>query len=253
MTEDAHESTRRIQMRSGWIYDKGCLGMLSSRLQFVACFLISLSTVCCRSPEDVEPPSLYYTDFDASVPDGGDVAPVAACAENGQYTFDNNFSPYFGGEAAVDVEVVQFSSFYCTHCADFAAFTKARWQSRSDFQDRVRVYFHHANLGYRHRAAVAAAAQGMENFWKLHDFIYVEMLSGRSLSDTAVRAYAENELHLDMKRFDEDADSPETDAFLKWDINQGFSAGMIGTPTVFVCGDPVDNWTYLEDYIDARL
>ncbi len=240
-------------MRFIGFYGMGCFGMRFAQLFEAFVLIFSITVFSCRSPENPEPPPLYLTDFDASVPDGGEEAPISPCTAGGHDTFDNNFSPYFGGESSAEAEVVHFSSFYCSHCADFAAYTKARWQSRSDLEQRVRIYFHHANLGYRHRAAVAAANQGMENFWKLHDFIYVEMLSNHSLSDTEVRAYAESELHLDMAQFDKDVDSRETDAFLKWDMNQGLSAGLIGTPWVFVCGDHVDNWTYLEDYIDAEL
>lgn len=207
----------------------------------------------CSGPEAVEPRALLPTDFDASVPDGGEEAPVAACVANGKYSFNNNFTPYFGGESEVAVEVSHFSSFYCSHCADFAAFTHARWRNRSEYEDAVRIYYHHANLGYRHFAAVAAFNQGMDHFWALHDFIYAEMLADSGPSDDEVDAFVRNTLKLDMDRFDEDAHSHETEAFLRWDINQGFAAFVVGTPTVFVCGDPIDDWTLLEDYIDAEL
>ena len=221
--------------------------------------LLSLSlplfafVVSCRSPENAEPQTPLQTDFDASVPDGGELAPIAACAADGRYTFNNNFSPYFGGASEPLVEVNHFSSFYCPHCADFAAYTHARWQNRAEYENSVRIYFHHANLGYRHFAAAAAANQGMEYFWALHDFIYAEMLANSGPSDAEIDSYVENTLKLDMVRFEEDTHSKKTLDFLSWDINQGLDAGMVGTPTVFVCGDPMDNWTYLEDYIDAEL
>jgi 2-hydroxychromene-2-carboxylate isomerase len=216
--------------------------------------VVMIASFGCRSPEDTtETFPSYVTDFDASVPDGGEPAPIAECAENGEYHFNNNFSPYFGGESALDAEVVHFSSFYCFHCADFAVYTHARWQNRADYSERVRIYFHHATFTFRHRAAVAAGNQGMDNFWKLHDFIYSEMINTGGPTDDEVTTFVEKTLKLDMNRFTADLNADETYAFLKWDANQGYAAGMVGTPTVFVCGDTVKYWTDLEDYVDENL
>lgn len=192
-------------------------------------------------------------DFDASVPDGGEEAEAAECAADGTYQLNNNFSPYFGGETSVDAEVVHFSSFYCSHCAEFAAYTKARWKNRTDYANRVRIYFHHATFAFRHRAAVAAANQGSDNFWALHDFIYAELLADSGPSNDEVLEFVENTLGLDMDRFNEDLEADRTYAFLKWDAYQGFDAGMTGTPAVFVCGEPVSYWPDVEDYIDDNL
>jgi protein-disulfide isomerase len=205
----------------------------------------------CRSPDSLPkniPPFDPFVD-----PDAGVEPPGEACAADIQYDFDNNFSPYFGGEASVDSEVSHFSSFYCIHCADFAAQSRELWESRADFRARARIYFHHMNYGYRHRAAVAAANQGDEYFWALHDYIFDRMLAGGDPSKKEIRTFVRDELKLDMARFDADAEDKQTYSYLLWDIDQGLAAGVVGTPTVFVCGQALPNRGYLESAVDDYL
>jgi protein-disulfide isomerase len=205
----------------------------------------------CRSPESLPkdiPP------FDPSVdPDAGVEPPGEACAADFQYDFNNDFSPYFGGEASVDAEVSHFSSFYCIHCADFAAKSEALWERRPELKARARIYFHHMNYGYRHRAAVAAANQGEEHFWALHDYIFDRMLDGGNPSKKEIRNFVREDLALDMARFDADAEDKQTYSYLLWDIDQGLAAGVVVTPTVFVCGQALPSRGYLESAVDDYL
>jgi protein-disulfide isomerase len=206
----------------------------------------------CRSPEPALPEDIPM--FDASVDaDGGVEPPSEACLSDMAHVFNNNFSPYIGGEAEVAAEVSHFSSFYCIHCADFAVKSKVLFDIRPDFNDRARIYFHHMNYGYRHRAAVAAALQGQESFWALHDYIFDRMLTGGDPSEKQLRAFVRDELELDMTRFDADCEAKETYSFLLWDIEQGLAAGVRGTPTVYVCGQPLSNRGYLESTVDGYL
>jgi protein-disulfide isomerase len=220
-------------------------------MKSIFCFSMLL-TAACQASLDTGHLDTVETNFDASVPDGGD-APVALCAADGKYQFNNNYSPYFGGEKSIDAEVVHFSSLYCPHCADFAVYTHNLWNNNASYSDSVRIYFHHLNSGFRHRAAVAAANQGMEYFWQLHDFIYQEMLTNGGPSDEDIVQFAETTLNLDMIKFTADLNSEETIEFLKWDYNQGASAGVVGTPTAFVCGNEVDDWRDLEDDVNKVL
>ena len=214
--------------------------------------LISMTTACKSTPEDdIE----YFPEgvegFDASVPDGGIEEPVAECLD-GYPRFNNNFSPAFGGKERVDVEVVAFVSFYCPHCADFAAYSKGLWRDRTDFQDRARLYIHHASYYFRHRAAVAAMNQGEGYFWELHDYIYGGLLMDAPMPDEEIIAFVQDDLKLDMDRFNADLESDETYAFLKWDYTQGKNAGVTATPTVLVCGKAI-NWTKLGDKVADEL
>jgi hypothetical protein len=191
--------------------------------------------------------------FDASVDDSGAAEPEAVCAEHAPFHFNNHFSPYLGGEESVDAAVVHFSSFYCIHCANFAAQTGHLWTERPDFASRARIYFHHADYAFRHRAAVAAGNQGMENFWAVHDFIYSHMMRSINPTDQEILDFIKGSLSLDMARFNRELEADETYAFLVWEIEQAQAAGVDGTPTVFVCGRRLPNRNYLETELDRYL
>jgi protein-disulfide isomerase len=221
-------------------------------MRVITVLFLLLPMISCR-PDD---PSESFPDdidgFDASLPDGSVAEPVAACMEE-EPRFNNNLSPAIGGNVSVDVEVVHFSSFYCHYCAQFAAYSDSLWRTRTDFQDRARIYFHHASYRFRHRAAVAAFNQGEDYFWKLHGFIFSRMLSDTVISDDDIIAYVRDELKLDMTRFNTDLSSDETYSFLKWDIIQGAKAGVSATPTLFVCGEMKSDWYHLEDHVAGAL
>ena len=214
-------------------------------LLFAACNPIAV-------PKQYTPPDVPA--FDAGSAD--DEVPGNRCPESPAYRFDNRYSPFFGGEEAVDVEVAQFSNFSCPHCADFASMTRDLWNRREDFRRRVRIYFHHYPFDYeipweQHRSAVAAANQGMDHFWEMHDFIYDGLDSGNQYGKKTLFDFAEQN-GLDRTRFEADYESEETIAFITWDRDQCLRTGASGTPSVFVCGEPI-NWSLLESEVDRLL
>ncbi len=227
--------------------------VLNIRIILVSMLVLGLASfVGCRSAitsgddDDI-------AEFDAAVKDGGGQQ-KAECTEDAMNIFNNDFSPYFGGDESVDVEVVHYSSFSCIHCADFADDSKKLWADRPDIQKRVRIYYHHSSYSsYRHIVSAAAQNQGMEYFWGIHDFIYETMLAeGSGPGEEEIMAYAEDELGLNMEQLQTDIADEETRSFLKWDAEQGQSAGVAGTPAVFVCGEKISR-SQLEDEIDRFL
>ncbi len=89
---------------------------------------LAMAFAACRSPVNKE--ETQYGEFDAFVPDGGS-QPEAECnTGNSTYSFNNDLSPYFGGDESIKVDVVDFSSFYCGHCADFAEDAHCRRRAR---------------------------------------------------------------------------------------------------------------------------
>jgi protein-disulfide isomerase len=204
------------------------------------------------------------TDFDSSVPswdsgvdDDGGVG--FACPEGSPDLFDNEFSPFIGGEESIDIVVVDFSFFKCPHCADFAAFWEGIWADRPDYRAHVRFYFHNFPFDYDsawqvHAAAYAASNQGLDNFWALHDYIFSSLHDdGVTVSIDDIEAYCQDTLQLDMTQFEEDLVDPNTMSFLTWDKQQGVDAGVTGTPSVFVCGEKVSGWSHIEEAIDSYL
>jgi len=79
-------------------------------------------------------------------------------------------------------------------------------------------------------AALAGAKQG--KFWEMHEKLFGIQ---RDLSDAKVEAIAKD-LGLNMEQFNQDLKDPAIASLIDRDINSGRSAGVQGTPTIFVDG-----------------
>jgi protein-disulfide isomerase len=210
----------------------------------------------CRSPGANDSWSPDGGSFDAGEDDAG---PGALCPPDTPDLFHNAHSPYLGGEESVDLEVVNFSYFRCPHCASFAAYSRDLWDSNQEIRDRVRIFFHHfpftGEEKWRvHASTVAAANQGMEHFWSMHDYLY-DGLNGDpqvAYDPDELRVYAEEVLGLDMVQYDADMDAEITWGFLEWDKAQLQALGYTSTPSVFVCGEKV-GWDDVEDVVNSYL
>jgi protein-disulfide isomerase len=96
---------------------------------------------------------------------------------------------------------------------------------------------------YAMDAAMAAMAAGKQGkFWKFHDRLFLEY---NQLSDQKIRDIAQN-LGLNMAEFDKQMKSPEIRAKIEKDILDGRQAAVTGTPTVFINGRRVRNWSLNE-------
>ena len=219
--------------------------------------LITLMIHGCRNPEEAWTPPDDWV-FDGSVDD--DAGPGECCPEGTPDLFNNAYSPYYGGEEDVRLEVVNISYFRCPHCASFAKTAQQLWNDRDDFMAHVRFYFHHYPFSPEsawklHAVTVAAGQQGMENFWAVHDFIY----GGISDNDPSVYysmeeilAFCDDVLYLDMERLEEDRADEQTYAFLEWDKGQALAQSVGGTPSVFICGEK-ESFGALESIVDGYL
>ncbi len=91
----------------------------------------------------------------------------------------------------------------------------------------------HANAMNAAKASVAAGNQG--KFWEMHDELFK---ISRNLALDEIRAKAEL-LGLDMKKFDADMASAETEKIVREDLDLGRSVDVTGTPTFFLNGKRV--------------
>ncbi len=80
------------------------------------------------------------------------------------------------------------------------------------------------------KAAVAAGKQG--KFWEMHDEIFKNY---RALNDEFYNTTAEK-LGLDVAKFKEDMASPAVQSLINTEMKQAQSAGVRGTPTIFING-----------------
>ncbi|WP_192772541.1 DsbA family protein [Plantactinospora soyae] len=167
--------------------------------------------------------------------DGGDDVPASEVAQTVVRPDSHRLSSAADGK----VTVVEFLDFECEACG--AAYPGVE-RLRAEYGDRVTYvvrYFpiaSHPNAFNSAHAAEAAARQGKfeQMYVKLFDNQTAWGHKEQSQVETFV-GYA-GELGLDVERFRADIASPEVDARVRADAEDGQRVGVQGTPTFFVNG-----------------
>jgi len=137
------------------------------------------------------------------------------------------------GPASARITIVEFSDFQCPYCAMTAP--KAL-EIAAAYPSDVRLVFKqfpldfHSNAYTAAEASLAAHAQG--KFWPLHDKMFANF---RRLSRENIVRWA-REAGLDMNAFQADLDSGKYRPVVDREVNEGASAGVMGTPTFFING-----------------
>jgi protein-disulfide isomerase len=131
------------------------------------------------------------------------------------------------------VTVVEFSDFQCPYCA--VAVVKLNDVLKA-YPNDVKLVFKQYPLEMHSQAALAAeaalAAQHQGKFWQLHDAMYADRTH---LSRQNILAMA-GKIGLDVKRFEEDWDSPAIRQALAKEQQEGDAVGVNATPTIFIDG-----------------
>ena len=91
----------------------------------------------------------------------------------------------------------------------------------------------HANAMNAAKASITAGDQG--KFWEMHDELFK---ISKNLEMEEIRKKAEL-LGLDMKKFDVDMASPQTEKIVRDDLELGRTVDVQGTPTFFINGKRV--------------
>jgi len=102
------------------------------------------------------------------------------------------------------------------------------------------------------KAAIAAfAADKYGKFWKFHDQLFLEH---DKLSDQKIREIAQH-LGFNSEEFEKMMKNPKVLAKIQQDILDGRKAGITGTPTVFVNGRRLKDWSLngIQMLIDKAL
>ena len=137
------------------------------------------------------------------------------------------------GALMAPVTIVEFSDFQCPSCRHAAPLLDSAVRA---LDGRVRLAFkqfplsHHPFSEKAARASLAAEKQG--RFWEYHDLIFENQ---QRLDDLAFEAFA-RQLKLDLDRFRADFESSEIRERVSRDRSDGITAGVNGTPAVFVNG-----------------
>jgi protein-disulfide isomerase len=93
---------------------------------------------------------------------------------------------------------------------------------------------------YATKAAMAAlAADGQGKFWQFHDRLFKNY---KQLSDQKIKDIA-RDLGFDIEKFEKQMKDPGILAQIRQDMLDGNQAGVKGTPTVFIGGRLLRNWS----------
>ena len=155
------------------------------------------------------------------------------------YKIPNGNSPMMGNKDA-KVSVVIFSDYQCPFCSRVDPMLHDVIKD-PELKDKVNVVFKHFPLSFHKdarpasKAAMAAAEQGPENFWKMSEKMYANQ---RALKPENFSKWA-GEIGLDVAKFEADLKNNDAkyEEQIKADMKVGQSQARVrGTPSLFVNG-----------------
>ncbi|MEJ2244594.1 MAG: DsbA family protein [Acidobacteriota bacterium] len=138
------------------------------------------------------------------------------------------------GPLSAPVELVYFSDFQCTYCKDFSRTLK---RVTEQYGDKVRLVYRQYPLTAIHPDAQRAAeaslcADAQDRFWEMYDLLFE---NSENLKDENLLKIAE-QTGLDAGNFQSCLTSGRYRSVVNEDIRAGATAGVEGTPTLFVNG-----------------
>lgn len=138
----------------------------------------------------------------------------------------------FKGKADAPVTITVFTDFECPFCKKIEPLLKQVFEKNAE---KVKVVFKNMPLEMHkmaipsHRAAMAADMQG--KFWEFHDKLFAAPELSNQLIDTTAQEFG-----LDVVKFKQDMNSPAVTQRIRKDLMDAQTAGVTGTPTIFING-----------------
>lgn len=158
------------------------------------------------------------------------------------------------GPANAPVTIVEFSDFECPYCGGLFPTLK---QVEKNYAQTVRLVYRQFPLANLHPHAMKAAeaslcAADQNKFWEFHDSMFGNQRE-LSVADLKQRA---GDLKLDTQAFNKCLDSGGKAAAIQNDIQAGASAGVSGTPAMFINGRLLSGnqpYSEIKDVIEDEL
>lgn len=145
------------------------------------------------------------------------------------------------GKTDAKVTIVEFADFRCPFCENF--FTQTESQIIKDYVDTGKVKFYFRQFAFLGDPSVVAAnaaecANDQGKFWEFHDYLYKNQPSesDTSMYNTDTLTQAAGTLGLNTDQFKSCLSGKKFDANASKDMAEGQTAGVSGTPTLFVNG-----------------
>lgn len=150
------------------------------------------------------------------------------------------------GSPNPQIQIVEFSDFECPFCQAAHPVLRSMIQKHGD---KVQLQYRHFPVASIHpRASFAAeaseCARDQGKFWEYHDVLFQNQ--DRMEDDDLVR-YA-GSLGMDVVEFTRCYESQEKQQDVADDFTAGLQAGVVGTPTFFVNGFPIQGVVPIETW-----
>jgi len=138
------------------------------------------------------------------------------------------------GPLDAKVVIVEFSDFQCPYCAQSYLVMK---ELMRNYGDQVLFVYRDFPIVSNHPEALAASLAGrcaheQGKFWEMHDKIFENQ---EDLSEDNLKRFAV-QIGLFTLQFNDCFDSGKYVADIEKDLQEGFAAGVVGTPTFFING-----------------
>jgi len=166
------------------------------------------------------------------------------------------------GDPNAPVKVVAYEDFRCSSCLSFTQNIEPT--IIKNYVETGKVYYTYnifividGNDGSdasRRAANAALCASAQNKFWPYHDTLYANQITEGAewFSDQRLTKMAQN-IGLDMNAFTQCYQAKQFDSEITKDINQGIDLKVTGTPSIFVNGTAVQNFTQTTQAIDTAL
>lgn len=159
------------------------------------------------------------------------------------------------GPDTAPVTLIVFSDFQCPYCAKAKPILDT---VKTTYGDKVRIVFRDFPLPIHPLAEKASEAGQCANeqgkFWELHDSMFAHQ-DEASLRPDGLKGLARQIPGIDAAKFDSCLDSGRMAAKVKANVEAGQEAGVGGTPSFFVNGEPVQAGSFddLKRVIEREL
>ncbi len=165
---------------------------------------------------------------------GPPAPPPQAAPQPTARNVDPGDGPWTGSKKP-KVTIVEWSDFQCPFCGRVEPTLK---QILDTYKDDVRLVWRNEPLSFHPnampaaKAAMAAARQGNDKFWKMHELMFANQTQ---LSEAKYEEWAK-QIGLNLAKWKADKESPEIAALIAKDNAYGMSVGAEGTPSFFLNG-----------------
>lgn len=158
----------------------------------------------------------------------------------------------FKGNANARVVVEVYSDFQCPACEAGAKYME---NILSKFNDQIKYEYHHFPLTVIHENAFNAAlasecANDQGKFWELHDLMFDNQ---ENLAKDNLKNLASQIDGIDTVSFNACLDTRAEKDIVNADVREGEGLGIQGTPTFYINGRELNNYTTLEQEIQKEI